>query len=165
MSIKATNFVRTRESDAVFDRFREQREFAAPGGSVLPAAARLRSERDDGEPRALVADCCEQRAYYCRECGGKLPEGSKRQFHPDCLRKNKQRRVAEQTRREAERRQAWLRRQHCPDCGASLAKLADADPQRPARDTCEASQSSQATPDSPGDGEDWRGPSPFPGRL
>jgi len=92
-------------------------------------------------------------AYHCRGCGGRLPEGTSAHFHPECLRIDKQRRVAEKRRLEAERRRAWLCRQHCPDCGASLQKLAGVSPGEVAETKCEASQDTQVNAISSGNGE------------
>ena len=92
------------------------------------------------------ADTCSSgpaAGYYCRGCGGLLSEGGKAHFHPECLRSDKQRRVAEHRRLETERRQAWLKRQRCPACGASLGKLTDTDLRRPVEDMCEPSQGPQ----------------------
>lgn len=73
--------------------------------------------------------------YFCRACGGPLPDGWHGQFHPQCLKEDKRRRTREKRRVERERFQAWLRHQRCPECGAALSRtsppvshaLADAD--------------------------------------
>ena len=78
-------------------------------------------------------------AYHCRGCGGTLPQGSSARFHPECLKTDKRRRITERRQREEQRLQKWLRRRKCPDCGATLEKLAHADPQRSVKGQCEAS--------------------------
>lgn len=56
-------------------------------------------------------------SYFCRGCGQPLPPGRARQFHTECLKIDKQRRVA--ARREQRRRQftVWASRLHCENCG------------------------------------------------
>lgn len=78
-------------------------------------------------------------AYYCRGCGDPLPQGSTARFHPDCLKRDKRRRIAERRYRETRRLHRWLQRRKCPDCGASLEKLAQASPQRLVKGSCETS--------------------------
>jgi hypothetical protein len=79
-------------------------------------------------------------AYYCRGCGVPLPQGSSVHFHPECLKADKRRRIAERRQRETQRLHKWLRRRKCPDCGASLEKLAQVNPGRYVEIACEASQ-------------------------
>jgi hypothetical protein len=72
---------------------------------------------------------------YCHACGKPLPAARRSAlFHPPCLRR----------RQEIERREkwlkAWLRRQHCPHCAASLETLAYSELQLTAKGTCEPSQ-------------------------
>lgn len=102
-------------------------------------------DKPNQKPQGMQAS-----AYYCRGCGGLLPEGSSARFHPECLKLDKRRRVAERRQREAERLQAWLRRQHCPDCGASLEELADAGPRQLVIDACETSQGVEASANASG---------------
>jgi hypothetical protein len=78
-------------------------------------------------------------AYYCRGCGGALPQGSLARFHPECLKADKRRRIAERRQREAQRLYRWLQRRKCLDCGATLEKLAQASPQCSAKRSCETS--------------------------
>ena len=59
--------------------------------------------------------------YYCRGCGGILPAEWHGQFHPECLKRDKQLRTQEKRRVEREKLLASLRDQHCPHCGCSLA--------------------------------------------
>ncbi len=89
-------------------------------------------------------------AYYCRGCGGLLPERSSVRFHPECLKADKRRRVAELRQREAQRFRTWFSRQHCPECGAKLEKLANAGPPRPVVRACETSQGVEAAANSSG---------------
>ncbi len=114
----------------------------------MGAQVPLGYEVGTGEPVEVPAS-----AYYCRGCGGLLPEGSSARFHAECLKADKRRRVAEWRQREAQRFQAWLRRHRCPDCDASLEKLANAGPRRPVKTACEASQGGQASANSAGSGE------------
>ena len=79
-------------------------------------------------------------AYYCRGCGGPLPQDSSVHFHPECLKADKRRRIAERRQRETQRLHKWLRRRKCPDCGASLEKLVQVNPGRSVEIACEASQ-------------------------
>jgi hypothetical protein len=79
-------------------------------------------------------------AHYCRGCGDALPQGSSARFHPECLKADKRRRIAWRRQRETQRLHTWLRRRKCPDCGASLEKLAQVNPGRSVETACEASQ-------------------------
>jgi len=79
-------------------------------------------------------------AYYCRGCGDLLPEGSSAHFHPECLKADKRRRVAERRQGETQRFQAVLRRLQCPECGANLGKLASDNPQCTVKAACEGSR-------------------------
>jgi len=76
---------------------------------------------------------------FCRGCGKELPAGTSLLFHPECRKSDKRRRVAHQRRREAERREKWIRRQHCPKCGASLEELAFSNRQPLPERSCDAS--------------------------
>ena len=58
--------------------------------------------------------------YYCRGCGEKLPPDCHAQFHPACLKADKRRRTQERRQLEQERFLAWLARQKCPACGATM---------------------------------------------
>jgi RNase P subunit RPR2 len=82
--------------------------------------------------------------YFCRGCGKPLPEGSKARFHAECRRGDKRRRVADRREREAKRDARRLRNQlrqlNCPDCGASLAKLAQASLGHSVKLLCDAAQ-------------------------
>jgi len=75
--------------------------------------------------------------YYCRGCGEKLPPDGHAQFHPECLRADKRRRIQEKRRLEHERLLIWLARQKCPLCGSAMHE----DPQHGRR---------EASPDGPG---------------
>ena len=86
--------------------------------------------------------------YYCRGCGGPLPQGSSAHFHPECLKADKRRRIAERRQQEAQRFQKWIRRLQCPDCGANLEKLVQVNPQRSAGMAREASQGSSEAQNS-----------------
>jgi hypothetical protein len=79
-------------------------------------------------------------AYYCRGCGDALPQGNSARFHPECLKADKRRRIAERRQRETQRFHKWLRRRKCTNCGASLEKLARVDHGRSVETACEASQ-------------------------
>ena len=65
--------------------------------------------QEDGQPH-----------YYCRGCGALLPPGFQGQFHPDCRKADKRRRV--RVKREAERKRfaEWVSRRSCPQCGTRL---------------------------------------------
>jgi hypothetical protein len=78
--------------------------------------------------------------HFCRGCGEALPPQSTLFFHPACRKADKRRRVTEQRRREAERREQWLRRQRCPHCGGTLKELAFSDQHPLVGTTCDASQ-------------------------
>jgi|SRR5579872_7062762 len=58
--------------------------------------------------------------YFCRGCGQGLPPDWHGQFHPECLKTDKRRRIQEKRRLERERFHAWIARQQCPECGASM---------------------------------------------
>ncbi len=109
----------------------------------MAALVHLSSDVDSAEPVEVPAS-----AYHCRGCGGLLPGRSSTRFHPECLKADKRRRLAERRQREGERFQARLKRQRCPDCGASLEKLAKIEPRRPLVSSCEASQGGQASANS-----------------
>lgn len=79
-------------------------------------------------------------SYYCRGYGGLLPQGSPARFHPNCLKADKRRRIAERRQREARRLRAWLRRRKCPNCGATLEKVVQVNPRRSVEMACETSQ-------------------------
>jgi len=102
---------------------------------------------------------------YCCGCGGPLLTHGSARFHPDCLRRDKRRRVTEQRRREEGRRQAWLKRQHCPACGASLSKLSDATSERAVENACEPSQRPQANANPPVRRESRQRPTVLADRL
>ena len=78
-------------------------------------------------------------AYYCRGCGDPLPQGSTARFHPECLKADKRRRIAERRQRETQRLHRWLQRRKCPDCGATLEKLAQVSPRHSLKGSCETS--------------------------
>jgi len=58
--------------------------------------------------------------YHCRGCGGPLPPDWHGQFHPECLKRDKQLRIQEKRRLEL---MASLEREHCPHCGTSLSAM------------------------------------------
>lgn len=60
-------------------------------------------------------------AYYCRGCGGPLPQGSKARFHAECRRIDKRLRVALRREREARRDARRLR----PIFASSTARIAE----------------------------------------
>lgn len=85
---------------------------------------------------------------YCRGCGKPFPAARRSAlFHPLCLKADKRRRVAERRRQEIGRREkwlkAWLRRQHCPHCTASLEALAYSETHLTAKGVCETSRPTQ----------------------
>ena len=61
--------------------------------------------------------------YHCRGCGGPLPAVWHGQFHPECLKRDKQLRIQEKRRLERERLLTSLEREHCPQCGTSLSAM------------------------------------------
>ena len=76
----------------------------------------------------LTAEEPQPVAYYCRGCGGPLPQGSPARFHPECLKADKRRRIAERRQRETQQFHKWLRRCRCPECGATLERLTQVNP-------------------------------------
>ena len=80
--------------------------------------------------------------YYCKGCGEKLPPDCHAQFHPACLKADNLRRTQERRQLEQERFLAWLARQKCPACGATLQQ----DLKHGRR------EASPAAPESPGSG-------------
>ena len=78
-------------------------------------------------------------AYYCRGCGGALPQGSSARFHPECLKSDKRRRIADRRQRETQRLHKWICHRQCPSCGATLEKLTHASLRRSVEIACEAS--------------------------
>ncbi len=82
--------------------------------------------------------------YFCRGCGGPLPEGSKARFHVECRRTDKRRRVAGRRQRQAMRENRLLRRHlrhlNCPSCGASLSKLDQSNLGRSVKPPCDVAQ-------------------------
>ena len=80
----------------------------------------------------------QRQAYCCRGCGGPLPQGRSARFHAECLKADKRRRVAERRQRETQQLHPWLRRHRCPDCGATLEKLAHVNPRCSVELACEA---------------------------
>ena len=91
---------------------------------------------------ASAADANEdaKQTYFCRGCGFRLQPGFRGHFHKECLRADKRRRVQAQRRREQERFEAWLQRQHCPKCGARYDAVG---PECVAEASCEASRPTQ----------------------
>jgi len=61
--------------------------------------------------------------YHCRGCGGPLPADWHGQFHPECLKRDKQLRIQEKRRLERDLLLASLEREHCPQCGTSLSAM------------------------------------------
>jgi len=98
------------------------------------------SDYDRNPASPLTGEETQPVAYYCRGCGAPLPQGSSARFHPECLKADKRRRIAERRQRETQRLHKWLRRRKCPDCEASLEKLAQVNPGRSVEIACEASQ-------------------------
>ena len=98
------------------------------------------SDYDRNHASPLTAEETQPVAYYCRGCGDALPQGSSARFHPECLKTDKRRRIAERRQREEQRLHRWLRRHQCPNCGGTLEKLTHADPRRSVEMACEASQ-------------------------
>lgn len=76
---------------------------------------RIQSDRGTGLRPPTVQD---ERHHYCRGCGQKLPLGFRGHFHEECLRADKCSRTIEQRRREQERFERLLEKQHCLNCGA-----------------------------------------------
>ena len=96
-------------------------------------------QTDQGCGTSLAADEPQPR-HYCRGCGKQLPAGFRGQFHRQCLRDDKRRRIREQRQREQERFQRWLDKQRCLKCGA---KYSDQRSDGAVEASCEASQPSQ----------------------
>lgn len=67
------------------------------------------------------------RTYFCRGCGKPLRSGGKEMFHPECLRRDKQRRTQESRRRERTQFELWLKQQRCPHCKRTLDVSQDAE--------------------------------------
>jgi len=44
----------------------------------------------------------QRQAYYCRGCGGPLPQGRSAHFYAECLKADKRRRIAERRQRETQ---------------------------------------------------------------
>jgi hypothetical protein len=78
--------------------------------------------------------------YFCRGCGTGLEPGFRGHFHKECLRADKRRRVQVQRQREHSRFEAWLKRRHCPKCGA---RYDTAGSECITEAPCEASQGAQ----------------------
>jgi hypothetical protein len=81
-----------------------------------------------------------KQTYFCRGCGCRLQRGFRGHFHKECLRADKRRRVQAQRRREQERFEALLQRQHCHKCGARYDTVRS---ERVAEASCEASRLTQ----------------------
>jgi hypothetical protein len=77
--------------------------------------------------------------HFCRGCGAKLPIGFRGHFHKECLRADKRKRICEQRRRERERCERWLQKQHCVNCGAKYHERSEGNVKNP----CEASRATQ----------------------
>jgi hypothetical protein len=81
------------------------------------------------QPRGLSGELSEEadltiaHCHFCRGCGQPLPPGSRRLFHPDCLKADKRRRVREQRQQQYELFARWLLQQSCPKCGARCGEL------------------------------------------
>jgi hypothetical protein len=83
--------------------------------------------------------------YYCRGCGGPLPPGRSRHFHPECLKADKQRRTSEGRERVRKALLAHVAKLKCPECGFALAGGAwSSDPTK--KSISEASQKGYRAP-------------------
>jgi hypothetical protein len=63
--------------------------------------------------------------YFCRGCGQPLPADWHGQFHPECLKADKRRRTQEKRQLERQRFEAWMRAQHCPQCGTTIGRASN----------------------------------------
>ena len=85
-------------------------------------------------------------SYFCRGCGNPLAPGQARaQFHPECLKADKARRVRETREREERAFGNRLSRLRCPHCGERYAAVKQA-PDGAEECSCEASQGRSETP-------------------
>lgn len=85
--------------------------------------------------------------YFCRGCGKPLPLG-RSQFHPECLKADKARRVRERRERQDVVFATRLARLRCPHCGEQY--VAAKQPSDVSQGlACEASQSGSDATTSP----------------
>jgi len=89
--------------------------------STRPSNA-LRSADHVSEKLTEGANLTPARHHFCRGCGQPLMPGSRRLFHPDCLKEDKRRRVRQQRQQQYEQFARWLRQQTCPNCGAKCGE-------------------------------------------
>jgi hypothetical protein len=83
--------------------------------------------------------------YFCCVCGRPVASTRKGTFHPECLREDKRRRIAEKRRQDHDKFEQWLNRQRCPRCGAELGTVARR-PRPTVRPPREASQRAEERP-------------------
>jgi hypothetical protein len=77
--------------------------------------------------------------YYCCVCREPLHPGRRSNFHSDCLKADKRRRIREERQRERETFVRWLRRQKRPRCGADFGAATPSSLRPKAELRCEAS--------------------------